>query len=131
MKLLDTMTVIASLDPNHKHYRKAVIHLQRLRSHDDVFIPCVVIHECEIVLRKRFSLAKVEQILRNLNLILPKNKIVPVDAETHAIATQWKLIGQSYGGYTDTLIASLAYQNKANVISYDASFRHMGITTIW
>ena len=131
MKLLDTMTLIASLDPKHKLYRKAVIYLQRLRSHDDVFVPCVVIHECELVLKKNFSLTEVERLLRSLDLIIPKNKIVPVDAGTHAIAAQWTLLGQSYGGYTDTLIASLAFQNRANVISCDASFRQMGITTIW
>ena len=131
MKLLDTMTLIASLDPKHKHYRKAVNYLQRLRTHEDVFVPCVVIHECELVLRKNFSLTELERLLRSLDLIIPKNKIVPVDAETHAIATQWKLIGQSFGGYTDTLIASFAFQNRANVISCDASFRQMGITTIW
>jgi predicted nucleic acid-binding protein len=131
MKLLDTINVIASLDPKNPHYRKAVVYFQRIRTHSDVFIPCVVIHECELVLKKMFPLAQEEQILRNLNLIIPKNKILPVDAETHAIAVQWTQIGQNYGGYNDTLIASLAYQNHADVISNDASFRQMGITTIW
>lgn len=131
MKLLDTMTLIASLDPKHKYYKKAVNYLQRLRTNDDVFVPCIVIHECELVLRRKFSLTELERLLRNLDLIIPKDKIIPIDAETHAIATQWTIIGQNYGGYTDTLIASLAFQNKANVISCDASFRQMGITTIW
>lgn len=131
MKFLDTLTLIASLDRKHQHYRKAVQYLQRLRTHDDVFIPCVVLHECELVLSKKFSLSQREQILNNLNMIIPKNKIVPVDAETHAIALKWKMMGQSYGGYTDTLIASLAYQNKASIITCDASFRQMGINTIW
>ena len=131
MKLLDTLTLIASLDPSHRQHRKAVDYLQRLRTHSDVFIPCVAIHECELVLSKKFSLTQRERILRNLDLIIPKMKIVPVDAGTHAIATQWKLLGQNSGGTTDTLIASLAYQNKADVVSWDAAFRHMGVKTIW
>ncbi len=131
MKLLDSISVIASLDPKHQHYRKAVFHLQRLRSSTDVFIPCVVLHECELVLRRRFSLPQVEQIMKNLSLIIPKSKIIPVDAETHSLVNNWKIIGQSCGGDCDTLIACLAYQNRADIISNDASFRRMGITTIW
>jgi hypothetical protein len=39
MKIIDSIIVLASLDPNHKHYRKAVFYLQKLRSAQDVFIP--------------------------------------------------------------------------------------------
>ncbi len=131
MKIIDSIIVLASLDPNHKHYRKAVFYLQKLRSSQDVFIPCIVLHECELVLKRRFSFAQIEQIMRDLSLIIPKNKIIPADAETHSIANNWKTLGQSYGGDCDTLIACIAFQNRAEVISCDSSFRNMGINTIW
>jgi len=133
MRLLDTIVLIASMDPKHPLYNKAVKHLQSVRSSSDVFVPCVVMHECEVVLRKKRKIpdTDIERIFQNLTLIIPNNKVIAADAETHRIAKTMSISGLSRGGYTDTMIASMAKQHQAEVVSLDKSFRKMGIRTYW
>jgi len=132
MRLLDTIVLIASLDPKHPLYGRAIKHLQSVRS-PDVFVPCVVMHECELVLRKKLRIREIdiERIFQNLTLMIPNAKVVAADAETHRIATTMSIAGQDRGGYTDTMIASMAKQHQAEVVSTDSAFRGMGVRTIW
>jgi predicted nucleic acid-binding protein len=132
LKLLDTEVLIASLNKNHKLYRKAIMHLQSIRNPTDVFVLCLVFHECDLVLRKnRFSSSDRERIFQNLSLIIPKDRIVATEPRFLRKAANLEANKKAKGGLFDSLIASAALELGAEIISTDPCFRNMGVITRW
>ncbi|MEM3696420.1 MAG: PIN domain-containing protein [Candidatus Bathyarchaeia archaeon] len=132
MKILDTVVLIASLDPMHPLFNKAVQHLYSVRTANDIFVLCLTLHECNLVLRKRkFPPSQRERIFRNIALIIPKQKLIPTEASIIAEAEHMAANRRAHGGLFDVLIAAAAKMYNADVISTDSAFDKMGVKRIW
>lgn len=128
MKILDTVVLISSLDPDHPLYRDALKHLESVILLDDVFVPSVVVLECDLVLKgEGFSNEERSKIFEKLTRIIPENKILPI--LINVIKKTADIVNEKT--YFDALIASTAFKYNADIISTDPIFSKQGINTIW
>ncbi|MHA1596392.1 MAG: type II toxin-antitoxin system VapC family toxin, partial [Candidatus Asgardarchaeia archaeon] len=110
MRIIDTMVIIASLNPSHKLYKKAYKHLQSVLLEDDVWVPSFVLLEFDLTLKsKNFSEEERSRFFEKLDQIIPKNKILPVTPRILKRAAYMK----DNVEYFDSLIASIALEYGA------------------
>ena len=128
MKIIDTVVLIASFDPQHPLYGTAVKHFQSVILSDDVHVPAVVLLECDLVLKgKGFSKEERSTIFEKLANIIPENKILPLVVDILKKAVDM----EDEKTYFDAFVAATALKYKADIISTDHIFPKQGITTIW
>jgi len=119
MRIIDTMVIIASLNPSHKLYKKAYKHLQSVLLEDDVWVPSFVLLEFDLTLKsKNFSEEERSRFFEKLDQIIPKNKILLVTPRILKRAAYMK----DNVEYFDSLIASIALEYGAEIISKDHIF---------
>jgi len=128
MKIIDTVVLIASFDPQHPLYGTAVKHLQSVVLSDDVYVPSTILLECDLVLKGRgFSQEERSTIFEKLANIIPEDKVLPLVVEILKKAVEM----EHETTYFDALVAATALKQKADIISTDHIFPKQGITTIW
>jgi len=74
-----------------------------------------------------FSAADREMIFHSLELLIPNQKVLPCTPSIHANAVQF----EAAGGWFDSIIASVALEHSAIVISTDIVFDQLNIPRIW
>lgn len=128
MKIIDTVVLISSLDPEDPLHEKGFKHLRSLILSEEVYVPSVVLVECDLVLKtKEFSNEERSRIFKKLARLIPENKILPIP-----VTVLKKTIDlENHKEYFDALVASTALKYKADIISTDPIFSEQGITTIW
>jgi len=128
LKIIDTVVLISSNDPTHPLYPRARQHLLSLISSEDVFIPTIVLTEYDLELKTHgFSASDRERIFRDLELMIPDQKILPCTPSIHGRAIQF----ERFGGWFDSLVAAAAFEYYATVISTDAVFDLINVPRIW
>ena len=92
MKIVDTVVLISSLDPEHPLYTSALKHLQSLILSEEVYIPSAVLLECDLVLKgEGFSKEERTAIFEKLTRIIPENKILPIAVNVLKKLSIWKV----------------------------------------
>lgn len=128
MRIIDTVVLVSSNDPTHRLHSRARLHLLSLRSSNDVFVPTIVLTEYNVVLKSRgFSPSDRERIFRNLQLVIPYQKVVPCTPSIHARAVQF----EGFGGWFDSVVAATAFEYYATVISTDHVFDVINVPRTW
>lgn len=128
MLLLDTMVLIASLDPMHPLHNRAIHHLKRVGSDDDVQVPSAAILELDLELKSHgFTLDERREAATSLLGYVPEENVLPITLETIVQAMDLEKIG----GYFDALIGSTAKLLGASVASKDKAFAEMGLKIEW
>jgi predicted nucleic acid-binding protein len=128
LKIVDTVVLVSSNDPTHPLYPVAQQHLLSLSSIADFFVPTIVLVEYDLELKTHgFSVSDREKIFRALEILIPRNKIIPCTHSVHASAPSL----ERFGGYFDSLIAATALEYAATIVSTDSVFDRMGIPRIW
>lgn len=128
MKIIDTVVLISSLDPEHPLYKDAIKHLQSVIFSEEIYVPSAILLECDLVLKgKGFSKEERAIIFERLTRLIPKNKILPITVSVLKRTANLEDEKQ----YFDALIASTALEHAATIISTDHIFPEEGITTVW
>jgi predicted nucleic acid-binding protein len=128
MKIIDTVVLISSLDPEHPLYRDAIKHLQSVIFSEEIYVPSVVLIECDLVLKaKGFSKEERSIIFERLTQLIPENRILPITINVLKRIADL----ENEKRYFDALIASTALEHNADIISTDHVFPKEGITTLW
>ncbi len=127
MHLIDTMVLIASLDPEHPLHRKALHHLGRVSEHE-VYVPSPAVLEMDLELKTHgFDKEERREACTSLLGYVGGEKILPLTFETVAEA-----VGLEYvSGYFDALIGSMAKLLGATLVSRDKAFERMGLRIEW
>ena len=128
MQLLDTMVLMASLDVEHPLYRRALHHLRRVSSQDDVYVPSPAILEMDLELKSHgFTREERREACASLLGYVGEEKILPLTLEAVREAVGLEEIS----GYFDALIGSTAKLQGASFISKDNAFTTMGLKIEW
>lgn len=129
MKIIDTEVLVASLDPEHRLYNKAIKHLQSITISKEVFVPSITLLECNFVLRhEKLSKEEIISIYEKFVQLIPDEKIIRL---TPSLLKKCTELENGISDPFDALVASYAIENEAEVISTDPVFQRIGLTTIW
>lgn len=128
MKIIDTVVLVSSNDSTHRLHSRAKQHLLSLSSSLDVFVPTIVLVEYDLELKAHgISASDRERIFRDLEILIPNDRIVPCTPSVHATAIPL----ENFGGWFDSLIAATALEYRATIVSTDSVFDAMQIPRIW
>jgi len=126
--LLDTLVLIASLDPAHPLHSRAMHHLHRVASGNEVYVPSAALMEMDLELKSHgFHLEERREATASLLGYVPEDNVLPVTLETIIEAMDLEKIG----GYFDSLIGATAKLRSASVVSKDRAFVEMGLRIDW
>lgn len=127
MRLLDTMVLVAGLDPAHSLHARSVHHLRSVSS-PDVYVPSAAILELDLELKSHgFGREDRQEAAASLLGYIHKEKVLPITLETISELIRYEHIA----GYFDALIGSTAKLHDASIISKDPAFREMGLEIEW
>ena len=127
MHLLDTMVLIASLDPKHPLHRRALHHLTRVSS-EEAYVPSPAILEMDLELKSHgFSKDERREASTSLLGYVGQEKILPLTFEAVGQAVDLEEVS----GYFDALIGSMAKLRGAIILSKDRAFLDMGVKIEW
>lgn len=125
MKLLDTMVFVSAVNPDDKHHKVGMTHLNSVRSQEKVYVPTSTLTEFDLVLRNRgYDEAEVGETWTALAPLIG-DKIAALTPSAHLGAAEMRSRGLSY---FDSLIAALAKEIRAIVVTRDSEIaRHVSI----
>ncbi len=127
MQVLDTMVLIASLDPGHLLHKRALHHLRRVAS-EEVFVPSPVILEMDLELKSHgFTREERQEASASLMGYVGEEKILPLTFEAIGEAVDLEEVS----GYFDALVGATARLRGASVVSKDRAFTTMGLLIEW
>jgi len=128
MKLLDTIVIIGSLNPVDRFHSDCITHLKSIRSKNDVFVPFVTVLEADLVMKTRgYSYEERRISWRALEHEIPASKLLSnsVSSVLESLSLQ-----ESGMDYFDSLVASLALEKKAVVVTNDRQIAKV-VKTEW
>ncbi|MFH2111339.1 MAG: PIN domain-containing protein [Candidatus Bathyarchaeota archaeon] len=128
MRLLDTVTLIGALNTGSRHHAESVIHLEELREGGETRVPMVVLLEADLVMKTRGYSAEERRLTwRAFEGWISADKVVSntVTSLRDAVALQDRGLD-----YFDSLIASLAIETGATVVTTDRALRDV-VSTDW
>ena len=127
MHLLDTMVLIASLDPEHLLHRRALHHLRRVAT-EQVYVPSPAVLEMDLELKTHgFTRAERREACTSLLGYVGEEKILPLTFEAFAEAVSL----EETSGYFDALIGAVAKLRGATLVTKDRAFGDMGLKIEW
>jgi len=128
MKLLDTVVLVGSINPNDKLHYKARNYLSTVVSDEQTFIPAPILIEFELELKSHgFTENERITVFEDLAPLVPKNKVL---AQSVTSMSQALSLYQSGMSYFDSLIASMAKESNATVLTTDKAIAKV-VKTVW
>lgn len=117
MKLLDTIVLVAAMNPANKYHKTGMAYLRALQSAEETFVPTSTLTEFDLVMRNRGYTEG--EIAETWTAVAPliTNSVAPTTPSAHLTATEIRLKGLAY---FDSLIVALAKETNAVVITRDA-----------
>ena len=128
MRLLDTVVLIGALNTGNRHHTESVKHLEELGESSEARVPVTVLLETDLVLKARGYSAEERRLTwRALQGWITSDRVVPntITSLRDAISLQEKGLD-----YFDSLIASLAVEAGATVVTTDRAMRDV-VGTDW
>lgn len=128
MRLIDTVVLVACINPNDKLHLQARNYLHAVASDKQTLVPAPALIEFELELKSHgFKEDEIITVLEDLTLLVPKNKIVAQSIPSMARALTLYLSGMSY---FDSLITSMAEESGATVVTTDKAIAKV-VKTVW
>ncbi len=117
MKLIDTVVLMGFLNPKDSLHGRAVAHLRRVHSDDEVFVPATSLFEADLVMKLR-GYTDVERLTswEALEGEIPTEKVVRCSASSIGQAAVLQEEGMDY---FDSLICALAAETGSAVVTTD------------
>jgi len=128
MRLLDTVVIIGALNTGNRHHAESVKHLEELGESGEARVPVTVLLEADLVMKASGYAAEERRLTwRALQGWITAGRVIPntVTSLHNAVALQ------EHGlDYFDSLIASLALEVGATVVTTDNAMRDV-VDTDW
>jgi len=128
MRLLDTVVIIGALNTENRHHAESVKRLEELGESGEARVPVTVLLEADLVMKVRGYTAEERRLTwRALQGWITAGRVIPntVTSIHNAVALQ------EHGlDYFDSLIASLALEVGATVVTTDKAMRDV-VDTDW
>jgi predicted nucleic acid-binding protein len=116
MKLLDTVVLIGAIREEDKHYEKARMHLDALRTEKDVYVPSSILLEFDLELKAHGYTPKERRLTwEEIVAKVSAHKVLPLTAS--AVAEVPEL--ETELSYFDAIIVGMAKQLGACVVTTD------------
>jgi predicted nucleic acid-binding protein len=117
VKLLDTMVLVSAMNRANKYHNTGMSYLATLQSTENTYVPTSTLTEFDLVMRNReYTESEIAETWAALTPFLGE-KVAPITPSAHLAATDLRVKGLTY---FDSLIAALAKETKAVVITKDA-----------
>ena len=130
MRIIDTVVLIASADPDHPLHERAMDHLNSIceATGEGYMVPSTTILELDLELKThRFSPSERELFHKDLCSIIPDRSVLPLTPRIVAIAARIEELG-----YFDSLIVAFALDLGAEIVSTDGEIRSTeGVRCVW
>jgi len=128
MRLLDTVVLIGALNTGDRHHLASAGHMDELREGVDTLVPAVVLLEADLVMKARgYNTDERRLTWRALEGWISAEKVVPNTASSMQGAISLQEMGLDY---FDSLIASLAIESGATVVTTDRALGGV-VSTDW
>ena len=117
MKLLDTIVLVAAMNPANRYHKTGMGYLTALQRTEETLVPTSTLIEFDLVMQN--SEYTESEIAQTWTAVVPliSNKLVPTTPSAHFTAAEIRLTGLTY---FDSLIVALAKETNAVVITRDA-----------
>src|SRR3990172_6882767 len=117
MRLLDTVVLIGSLNPQDPLHRRSADHLNRVTREPDVLVPAVSILEADLIMKIRgYTYDERRSTWQALDHKIPADKLLSNQISTIPAALPLQENGMDYFA---SLIPSLALRHNATVVTTD------------
>ncbi len=117
MKTIDTVVLIAFLNPGDRLHHRSLERLEELESSKEPYVSTAALIETDIVMKlRRFTIPEREISWLAIGSVIPRERVIPNTATSLRLATALQDSGLDY---FDSLIASVALENDASVITTD------------
>ncbi len=117
MRLIDTVVLMAAINPNDKLHEVAREHLKRLSDAEDTYLPAPILIEFDLELKSHgFTEDERAITFEDLTPVIPPERVFPQSVIAMASAAEFQRSGMSY---FDSLISSMAKELEASVITTD------------
>lgn len=127
MKLFDTMVLVSAMNPANKYHKTGMSYLTTLQSTEGAYVPTSTLTEFDLVMRNsEYTEGEIAETWTALAPLLG-DRVAPTTPSAHLAATEMRVKGLTY---FDSLIAALAKETKAVVITKDVEIaKH--VETAW
>jgi predicted nucleic acid-binding protein len=117
VKLFDTIILVSAMNPDNKYHKTGISYLRTLQSTEEAYVPTSTLTEFDLVMRN--SEYTEDEIAETWTALAPllDRKIAPTTSSSHLAAADLRVKGLTY---FDSLIAALARETKAVVVTRDA-----------
>ncbi len=132
MKVFDTVVLVSYTDKSNTLHARAEAHVTSLTSRSDGFVPSVVLHEYDTVLKNRsVSFEDREKLFDLLSSVIPRRKILRSTTTQLKRAAGLDKTASWQSHYFDVMIASCALENSATLITTDTEIPKLGVKVEW
>lgn len=131
-KMLDTVALVAFVDPKHPLHTTAKKHVESLTTEPEVFLPSTVLLELDLVLKgTEFKPHQRKEIFELLRKVIPENKILPLTMEVMKKAIDLDSKARWTSHYFDAIIAAYAANHSATILTSDRMIPTLGVPVEW
>jgi len=118
MNLLDTVVLVAALNPKNEAHDRAVEFMNLLENEgEDTFLPMSALIEFDLVMKgRKYSPNQRRAAFSWLSFLVPENKIISNSSPSLVVAIELQEIGLSY---FDSMISALAIEKNATILTSD------------
>ncbi|MBI3859259.1 MAG: PIN domain-containing protein [Thaumarchaeota archaeon] len=125
---MDTLVLVGALNPKDGLHKEALRHLESLSGDSETFLPVSCAFEFDLVLKGRsYTLKERENALEWLSYSVPDDKLSCNSLPSLRAAIRLQEKGM---GYFDSMIASLALESGAVVVTKDREISEV-VRTEW
>jgi len=127
MRLIDTMVLVGALNPKDSLHQEAFGHLDTVKRDLETFLPLTSAVEFDLVIKGRgFTAKEREDALNWLAYTIPSDKVV---CNSLASLKEAAVLQERGMGYFDSMIAALALESDAVVVTKDREISGVAKTT--
>jgi len=132
VKILDTVALVSYIEPNDPFHEDGKKHVRSVTTTDEVFVPSVALLELDIILKSRgFSYDERKRIFELLSAPIPSEKVLRLTTSILKRAVELDRVASWRRHYFDVLIASLAREYAADVVTTDIRMSKLGVNISW
>lgn len=133
MQILDTVVLIAYLDPKDPRYEKANEYVLDIGLKQDLFVPSATLLELDLELKAHGVRDETRVIIHSkLARLIPQSRVLPLTSAVLGQAAELSKQARWRDSYFDTMIAGTGLEYGADsAITTDRKFARLGIKPIF
>lgn len=123
---------MAYIDDTHILHSKAQDHVRDVTASSDVYVPSPALLELDLVLKSnQYTFEERKATFRLLESPIPPDKVLKVTPEIMKRVTEFDRLATWTSHYFDSMVAAVAENCGAEVVTTDAKIPLLGVKTSW